>query len=189
MHKRFCLASSLAVTCLALLSCAACSDDPNDTAGHSHEGDGEHEHAHAGAQSPVLEDAGVAPPDGSVAAGFVWQLPDGFPRPRVPEDNPMTPEKVALGRHLFYDKRLSENQTFACANCHKQELAFTDGLAVGLGSTGEAHTRGSMSLANVGYTQSLTWANPLMTALERQAGVPMFGDMPIELGLKSIPET
>jgi cytochrome c peroxidase len=137
---------------------------------------------------PPVVDAGTEPADGSVAGGFEWDLPSGFPRPVVPEDNPMTPEKVELGRHVFYDKRLSDNQTFACANCHKQELAFADERAVGFGSTGEKHTRGAMSLANVAYSPTLTWANPLQTALERQAQVPIFGDDPIELGMKSIDE-
>jgi cytochrome c peroxidase len=94
--------------------------------------------------------------------------------------------KVELGRHLFYDKRLSDNQTQSCASCHKQELAFADERAVGLGSTGQPHTRGSMSLANVAYSPTLTWANPLMTTLEKQLRVPIFGDAPIELGMKSM---
>jgi cytochrome c peroxidase len=104
----------------------------------------------------------------------------------VPVSNPMSAEKVELGRHLFYDKRLSGNQTQSCASCHKQERAFADERAIGLGSTGESHTRGSMSLTNVAYATTLTWANPLMTELERQARVPIFGDSPIELGIHSI---
>ncbi|MEQ1908350.1 MAG: MbnH family di-heme enzyme [Vicinamibacterales bacterium] len=117
------------------------------------------------------------------AAAFQWNLPKGFPTPRVPADNPMTAEKVELGRRLFYDTRLSVNGTQACATCHKQALAFTDGRATGLGATGEAHTRGPMSLTNVAYSPVLTWGNPLMTSLERQALVPMVGENPVELGL------
>ncbi|MGE3957223.1 MAG: MbnH family di-heme enzyme [Vicinamibacterales bacterium] len=117
------------------------------------------------------------------AAAFQWRLPDGFPVPKVPADNPMTIEKVELGRFLFYDTRLSANGTQSCATCHRQSLAFTDGRAVGLGATGEAHTRGPMSLTNIAYSPVLTWANPLMTSLERQALVPMVGENPVELGL------
>ncbi len=114
---------------------------------------------------------------------YVWDLPPGFPRPRVPADNPMTVEKVALGRHLFYDTRMSLGQTFSCATCHQQKLAFTDGRARGIGVTGEEHPRGSMSLTNIAYSPVLTWANPTQRRLETQALVPMFGEEPIELGL------
>jgi cytochrome c peroxidase len=124
----------------------------------------------------------------STRDAFEWQLPPGFPAPAVPLENPMSPQKVELGRRLFYDKRLSDNGTFSCASCHVQGLAFTDGRATAIGSTGQAHPRSSMSLANVAYAPTLTWANPLMVTLERQAVVPEFGDAPIELGLSSIPE-
>ena len=114
---------------------------------------------------------------------YPWKLPVGFPYPNVPADNPMTPEKVELGRYLFYDQRLSLNQTQSCASCHKQKLAFTDGRPRGVGSTGELHPRGAMSLANVAYSPALTWANPNIHQLEQQALLPMFGENPIELGM------
>jgi cytochrome c peroxidase len=117
------------------------------------------------------------------AAPYRWQLPTGFPEPVVPADNPMSEAKVALGRHLFYDTRLSGNGTFSCASCHEQARAFADPLPRAVGSTGEVHPRGSMSLANVAYSPALTWANPLMKSLEQQALVPMFGEDPVELGL------
>ncbi len=122
-------------------------------------------------------------PSGASARSYVWDLPPGFPRPRVPVDNPMSVEKVELGRHLFYDTRMSLDQTFSCATCHKQPIAFTDGRAQGVGVTGQVHPRGSMSLANVAYTPVLTWANPTQRRLETQALVPMFGEEPVELGL------
>ena len=116
-------------------------------------------------------------------AEWRWELPAGFPVPRVPMTNPMSEAKVVLGRHLFYDTRMSGNGTFACANCHLQSRAFADPLPRGVGSTGEMHPRGSMSLANVAYSPALTWGNPNMKALEAQALVPMFGEDPEELGL------
>jgi cytochrome c peroxidase len=114
---------------------------------------------------------------------YVWRLPPGFPEPAVPTDNPMSEAKVELGRHLFHDTRLSGNGTQACASCHLQEKAFSDGRATALGSTGESHRRNSMSLANVAYAASLTWANPVLPDLEAQAMVPLFGEHPVELGL------
>jgi cytochrome c peroxidase len=118
------------------------------------------------------------------AGGFEWNIPKGFPRPAVPPDNPMTAAKVELGRYLFYDKRMSVNGKESCATCHRQELAFTDGRARAEGATGELHPRGAMSLVNVAYAPSLTWADPTVTSLEAQALVPMLGQQPLELGLK-----
>jgi cytochrome c peroxidase len=127
-------------------------------------------------------DTGVA--DVDVAEEYAWlELPPGFPLPAIPDDNPLTPEKAELGRYLFYDTRLSENQTMSCASCHLQELAFTDGRPQGIGSTGEVHPRSSMSIVNVGYLSTLTWSNPLMTSLEYQALLPLFGRTPVELGM------
>ncbi len=121
-------------------------------------------------------------------AGYAWNLPPGFPVPVVPADNPMAASKVLLGRYLFYDQRLSHNGTQACASCHQQALAFTDGRATSPGSTGAAGVRSAMSLVNVAYASTLTWANPLLLDLEHQALVPMFGTDPVELGLLSADE-
>lgn len=95
----------------------------------------------------------------------------------------MSAAKVELGRHLFYDTRLSSTGTFSCATCHQQAHAFADDKPQGVGATGQVHRRGSMSLANVAYLPVLTWANPTVRRLEEQAYVPMFGTDPIELGL------
>jgi len=118
------------------------------------------------------------------ADAWSWNLPRGFPKPPVPADNPMTSAKVELGRYLFYDARMSVNGKASCATCHKQELAFTDGKPVGVGATGEKHSRGAMSLVNVAWSGALTWNNPQMKLLEDQALVPMFGEHPIELGMR-----
>ncbi len=112
-----------------------------------------------------------------------WNLPPGFPAPLVPEDNPMTVEGVELGRHLFYDTRLSVDGSYACSTCHDPALAFTDGLAQAEGVTGQIHSRGSMSLANIAYAGTLAWANPELHDLESHALVPMFGTEPVEMGL------
>lgn len=95
----------------------------------------------------------------------------------------MTAEKVELGRHLFYDERLSGNETQSCASCHQQSLAFTDGEQTSVGSTGDVHPRAAMSLANVAYAPVLTWADNTLTRLTDQMLTPMFNDDPVELGL------
>ena len=113
-----------------------------------------------------------------------WNLPEHFPEPPVPQDNPMHVRKVELGRHLFYDTRLSINASYSCASCHKQELSFTDGLAKSLGATGERHPRSAMSLANVVYTPRLTWANAMLERLEHHAMNPLFGTEHLEMGME-----
>lgn len=114
---------------------------------------------------------------------YEWNLPPGFPEPWVPEDNPMTEEKVELGRYLFYDVRLSGNQTQSCGSCHEQARGFADGKALPTGSTGEVLVRNSMHLTNAPYSFPLTWANPLLPTLEDQIMVPLFGEHPVELGV------
>ena len=120
---------------------------------------------------------------GTGEEGYRWQLPANYPNPVVPADNPMSPQKVELGRWLFYDRRLSRTGDFSCSSCHQQALSFTDGLPVSVGATGERHPRGAMSLLNVAYASRLTWANPLLERLEFQALTPLFGEAPVEMGM------
>ncbi|MFM7201359.1 MAG: MbnH family di-heme enzyme [Myxococcota bacterium] len=121
--------------------------------------------------------------DTEPTSAYDWQLPPGFPEPPVPDDNPMTAEKVALGRSLFYDVRLSGNQSMSCGSCHLQSKAFSDGKILSTGSTGDTVHRNAMALVNVAYNSTYTWPNPLLTTLEDQAMVPMFGEFPVELGM------
>jgi cytochrome c peroxidase len=131
----------------------------------------------------VLAASGACGLLGAGSSGFQWALPGWVPPPVVPTDNPMTHEKVALGRHLFYDPRLSADGTMSCASCHHQDKAFTDGRALATGVTGQVGARSAMSLANVAYLPVLTWQNPQLTALEVQALIPIFGEHPVEMGL------
>lgn len=111
------------------------------------------------------------------------ELPPGFPRPRIPEGEGVTKARAVLGQHLFYDTRLSLNETQSCASCHHQERAFTDGRETSVGSTGEHHFRNALTLTNVAFRSALTWANPLQDSLSEQALIPLFGAAPVELGM------
>ncbi|PKN58229.1 MAG: di-heme enzyme [Deltaproteobacteria bacterium HGW-Deltaproteobacteria-14] len=124
--------------------------------------------------------------DAAAPAPYVWRLPTGFPEPSVPADNPMSDAKVELGRRLFYDARLSGNQTQACASCHEQDNAFAEPLTTSVGATGQRHFRNAMSLTNVAYNTRQTWSNPIVVSLEQQALLPMFGETPVELGLAGL---
>jgi len=119
----------------------------------------------------------------AAATPYRLRVPRGFPIPKIPADNPLTAEKVRLGRYLFYDARLSVNGSTSCATCHRQDLAFTDGRAQAGGATGEKHPRGSMTLVNVAYNAAFNWSNPNVHSLEEQALKPMFGTAPVELGV------
>src|SRR5437868_8709810 len=118
-----------------------------------------------------------------VSAFSLLALSSALAQPWLPPRTPPNADQALLGRYLFYDQRMSVNGTQSCAGCHRQELAFTDGRAVSVGATGERHTRSAMSLVNVAYNSPLTWTNPSMRSLEKQALVPMMSQHPIELGL------
>lgn len=124
----------------------------------------------------------LATPAPLTAEPYSWPIPAWMPPPPVPADNPMTTQKVDLGRHLFYDARLSTDGTVACVSCHVQDRAFTDGREVPVGINGTFGIRNAPGLANAGYVPLLTWANPHMTSLEFQALMPLFGDNPDEMG-------
>jgi cytochrome c peroxidase len=117
------------------------------------------------------------------AQTYHWDIPAWVPEPVVPDDNPMTKNKVELGRHLFYDKRLSADQTMSCATCHHQDKAFTDGRQFAKGISGQQAIRNAMSLTNIAYLPVLTWSNPMLTSIEVQALIPLFGEHPVEMGM------
>ena len=110
-------------------------------------------------------------------------LPEGVPLPRIPATNPLTAAKVALGRALFYDLRLSANQTQSCASCHLQGLAFADGLALPTGSTGHVLKRNAQGPANLGWLPNYTWSSNALVTLEDQIPVPIRSERPVELGI------
>lgn len=121
--------------------------------------------------------------NGNETRQFSWNIPDHIPLPIVPENNAPTETMFQLGRHLFYDTRLSGNGSQACASCHHQSLAFAESLERSIGSTGELHPRNAQSLVNVAFNPTYTWANPSLVTLEQQILVPLFGELPVEQGI------
>jgi cytochrome c peroxidase len=98
-----------------------------------------------------------------------------FERPRFvphPDGNPPTPEKVALGRRLFEDKRLSSTGTIACASCHDPRLSFSDGEPKGKGVTGKRLERHTPSLWNSAFSPLLFW-DGRASSLEEQVHFPV----------------
>jgi cytochrome c peroxidase len=87
-------------------------------------------------------------------------------------DNPLTVEKVELGKLLFFDPRLSRDNTISCASCHKPELAWTDGTKLSMGIGNQLSSRNSMTIVNRLYGRAQLWHGK-MTTLEDQAKNPL----------------
>jgi cytochrome c peroxidase len=110
-------------------------------------------------------------PEPTPLTGFM--APFVFGRFQVPADNPLTEEAVELGRRLFYDPRLSGNDTVSCSTCHQQHLAFTDGRPTAVGVSGRPLAFNSMSLANLMWGPQRFFWNGRAATLEEQALVPL----------------
>ena len=108
---------------------------------------------------------------GTPLEGF--EAPFVFGRFQLPEDNPLTEEAVELGRRLFYDPRLSGDNTVSCSTCHLQALAFTDGKPTAIGVSGKPLAFNSMSLANLMWGPQRFFWNGRASTLEEQALVPI----------------
>src|SRR5262245_56570321 len=92
----------------------------------------------------------------------------GYDAMPIPADNPMTPEKVALGKQLFFDERLSIDGTRSCYSCHVCEHGLTDGLPKAIGAENKPLTRNSPTLWNIGYHTQFYW-DGRSDSLETQA--------------------
>lgn len=92
----------------------------------------------------------------------------GYEAMPVPADNPMTPEKVALGRQLFFDERLSIDGSRSCYSCHVCEHGLSDGLPKAVGADNKPLTRNTPTLWNIGYHKEFYW-DGRSDSLEKQA--------------------
>jgi cytochrome c peroxidase len=106
------------------------------------------------------------------------KAPLGLPAVPVPDGNPETAETIALGRRLFYEKKLSIDSSLACASCHNPTLGFTDGQRHSTGVGGKTGTRNAPTLINAAYAPIQFW-DGRAPSLEEQAAGPMSN--PIEM--------
>ena len=97
------------------------------------------------AETPAMEEAPA------------WPELESYAEMVIPADNPMTEEKVALGKQLFYDARLSGDGSRSCYSCHLSEHGLTDGRATAVGAYETALTRSSPTLWNIGYHTEFYW--------------------------------
>jgi cytochrome c peroxidase len=121
--------------------------------------------------------------------GVVWvtpfwagEVPLGLPPVPIPSDNPQSPEKIALGKRLFEDKRFSGDGTISCAHCHDASKAFADGLATAEGIRKQRGTRNAPTVIDAAYYDSQFW-DGRRPSLEEQAKDPFLN--PVEQGLTS----
>ncbi len=114
---------------------------------------------------PVLAQVSSAPAYLEIPTGLALHM-------AIPPENPLTEAKVALGRELFSDPRLSRDRTVACATCHNPARAFTDGRAVSVGVFDRRGARSVPSLVNAGYGKSFFW-DGRTTGLEEQVLRPI----------------
>jgi len=100
----------------------------------------------------------------SLALAVFKPLPES---PPIPSDNPLTEEKIELGKQLFFDTRLSKNNNLSCHSCHNVTGSGTDGQETPIGSTGKQHRRNSATVWNAGFHTSLHWDGEALS-LEHQ---------------------
>lgn len=103
---------------------------------------------------------------------FTLQIPAHFPAMPIPADNPMTQEGVLLGRMLFYEKKLSLDNSISCAACHAPASSFSDNAVFSTGVNGALGNRNSMPLLNLGWQTSYFWDGRAKT-LEEQILEPI----------------
>lgn len=119
------------------------------------------------------------------ASASAFSLPKGLPADLweilVPPENAVTPEKIELGRRLYYDKRLSADGTVACATCHDPNQGFADGKAVAEGIGGKKGARNSPTVLNSMFNEFQFW-DGRAPSLEEQAKGPLTN--PVEMGMK-----
>jgi cytochrome c peroxidase len=106
------------------------------------------------------------------------KVPLGLPPLPIPKDNPPTADAIALGRKLFYDKRISVDSTLSCASCHDPHDYFTDGKNVSSGVRGALGTRNAPTILNAAYLPFQFWDGRAST-LEEQAAFPIAN--PVEM--------
>jgi cytochrome c peroxidase len=126
---------------------------------------------------PILSWAAADPQ--SETKGVWVHFPDSVP---IPADNPMTPEKIELGKKLFFDTRLSRNNKISCNSCHNVMKSGDDNLARSPGHEGKLGGRNSPTVWNSAFHSVLFW-DGRAASLEEQAKGPIIN--PLEMGMEN----
>jgi len=118
--------------------------------------------------------SGCKATDKAIPIGPVVEIkaPLGLPPVPIPADNPPTAASIALGRRLFYDTRLSKDDTLSCASCHQPKIRFSDARERSTGVGGTTGLRHAPTLVNVAYSPMFFWDGRAAN-LESQVGTPI----------------
>ena len=125
------------------------------------------------------KDAKAVKPAELEAPEYAWSLPRGMKAPKVPDDNPMSAEKVELGHQLFFDKRLSVDGTRSCYSCHQNELGNADGREKALGPGEKLLARNTPTIWNVAYHAELYWDGRAGSLEKQMIGAWKGGNMAV----------
>src|SRR5262245_10934719 len=125
--------------------------------------------------------ATASAPPSPVDSPFILHVPKGLEDPPLPDDNPLTADKIELGRMLYFDKRLSSDGTVACATCHDAAKGWAENTPVSTGIKGQKGGRNAPTVVNSAYGYFQFWDGRAKT-LEDQALGPV--QNPIEMGEK-----
>ena len=127
---------------------------------------------------PAVAQNSSAPQRPAIPLGLDLYMP-------VPEDNPLTWQKVVLGRRLFFDPILSRDRTLSCASCHDPRRAFSDGLAIAIGIAGRQGTRNAPSLINRGYGSVHFW-DGRAASIEEQVLQPIENQEELDMTVEEV---
>jgi len=122
-------------------------------------------------------------PEPFIDEGVDFEELGTLPEPQHPADNPPTPEKVELGKLLFFDPRLSQSGQIACASCHDPELGWADGRQLAFGHKRRRGKRNAMTVLNSAFYEELFW-DGRAESLEHQVLFPIQdqAEMNMDLG-------
>jgi len=120
-----------------------------------------------------------------VGTPYDFTVPVGFPQANIPADNPMSVEAIKLGRFLFFEKALSDDQSISCGSCHIQERAFTDIGPTSVGTRGIFGRRKAMPLFNLAFHDNFFWDGRVLT-LEEQSLHPILDTIEMDNDLATV---
>lgn len=131
--------------------------------------------------------AKVSPEQGATNEPFELKPPLGLSKMRIPSDNPLTQEKIELGKQLYFDTRLSRDNTVSCASCHDPEKGWSNGERFATGIGGQVGGRSAPTIINAGYQFFQFW-DGRAKHVEEQALGPIQNPIEMDLTLEELVE-